>query len=87
MPAAERPPMDDVRAYARASVEELAPAVAEDFAVFVATRFEGFPLAELEHYARALETPAGQTYLRLVVDARSAAWHAALVATLGRAEG
>ena len=52
----------------------------------VAVRFAGFPADDLAHYAAALETPPGRTYLRLVVDSPLRAMRAAVALALAKAE-
>ena len=52
----------------------------------VAVRFASFPPEDMERYAVALESEAGQAYLRLVVDSAIVAMRDALEIALGKAQ-
>ena len=72
-PLARRPTRAHLESLVETSIPRALAETDSEYDVVIAARFEGFPVEDLEHYAEALAAPAGQTYLRLVVDAPIAA--------------
>lgn len=72
-PPQRRPTRSQLDAFVEASIPAALAEMTPGYSLYIAARFDGFPVEDLEHYAGALEAPAGQTYLRLVVDAPIAA--------------